>query len=157
MKQIELLGKNKHFFKAFGGTLLKNSHAKSARPTATKHPMHVIIRSSQAKGALSFQRGKKHRQVDQLVRRVCKKHGVRLYEYANVGNHLHLLIKLHKGFLFGEGVYPKLTSSLAMLIVGYGRGKSPSSINGPLESSMDGSELTGLRTMSFLIKWKRWA
>jgi len=32
--------------------------------------------------------------VDEQVADICKKHGVRLYQYANVGNHLHLLIKI---------------------------------------------------------------
>jgi len=32
--------------------------------------------------------------VDQQVEEICRKHGVRLYKYANVGNHLHLLIKI---------------------------------------------------------------
>jgi REP element-mobilizing transposase RayT len=29
-----------------------------------------------------------------MVGNMCRKHGVRLYKYANVGNHLHLLVKL---------------------------------------------------------------
>jgi REP element-mobilizing transposase RayT len=37
---------------------------------------------------------KTFRSVNQTVDRVCKKHGVRLYKYANVGNHLHMLIKV---------------------------------------------------------------
>ena len=32
--------------------------------------------------------------MDNNVDRICKKHGVTLYKYANVGNHLHLLIKI---------------------------------------------------------------
>jgi len=32
--------------------------------------------------------------VDDLVERICKKHGVKIYRYANVGNHLHLVIKI---------------------------------------------------------------
>ena len=32
--------------------------------------------------------------VNMLVRSIAEKHGVKIYEYANVGSHLHLLIKL---------------------------------------------------------------
>lgn len=31
--------------------------------------------------------------VDEQVRQSCRRHGVKLYQYANVGNHLHLVIR----------------------------------------------------------------
>jgi REP element-mobilizing transposase RayT len=35
----------------------------------------------------------RHRaRVERLVREIARKHGVRLYRFANVGNHLHLLL-----------------------------------------------------------------
>jgi len=37
---------------------------------------------------------KTFKSVNQSVDRACKRHGVRVYKYANVGNHLHLLIKI---------------------------------------------------------------
>jgi hypothetical protein len=33
------------------------------------------------------------RRVDKLVHETARKHGIRLYRYANVGNHLHLLVR----------------------------------------------------------------
>lgn len=32
--------------------------------------------------------------VNSIVGQVAKKHGVRIYSYANVGNHLHILIRV---------------------------------------------------------------
>lgn len=32
--------------------------------------------------------------VNETVRRTAAKHGVKIYQFANVGNHLHLLIKI---------------------------------------------------------------
>ena len=37
---------------------------------------------------------RKHRHhVDEFVKRIAERHGVNVYRYANVGNHLHLLVK----------------------------------------------------------------
>ncbi len=34
--------------------------------------------------------------VDQIVYRTAKKHGMKVYTYANVGNHLHLVMKVSR-------------------------------------------------------------
>jgi putative transposase len=75
---------------SFGGDLLKNSHAKSKRPLESKFPLHVVLRSQTSQMRLP----KHYRRVNELVRKVCDKYGIRIYKYANVGNHLHLVIKL---------------------------------------------------------------
>lgn len=124
MNQLEFIHTNKTFFKSFGGALLKKSHAKEKRPVSTKFPMHVVVRSSRAKGEKSFRYGRNHHKVNTLVRRICRKHGVRLYEYANVGNHLHLLIRLRKNFLWTPFIR-ELTGSLVMAVAGFGGRAQP--------------------------------
>lgn len=124
MKQIEFIPKSKSFYKAFGGSFLKKSHAKTKRPVSEKMPIHLVIRSSQARGALSFRQGKNHRKIDRLVHQICRKRGVKLYEYANVGNHLHLLLKLHRHFLWTPFIR-ELTGKIVMEIVGYGKRDTP--------------------------------
>jgi REP element-mobilizing transposase RayT len=74
----------------FGGSLLKNSHAKSKRPLSSKFPLHVVLRTHRSQ----FRLPKNYLRVNETIRKMCRKHGVRLYSYANVGNHLHLLVKL---------------------------------------------------------------
>lgn len=66
---------------------------KSARPFSPHLPLHLVLRSSRAKGALSFRDGRHHEQVDQQIRRSARRHQVKLHKHANVGNHLHLLIE----------------------------------------------------------------
>lgn len=74
----------------FGGSLLKKSHAKSKRPLDSKLPLHLVLRSN-----LSSMRGiKSFGLVNECVRAVAKKYGVRIYKYANVGNHLHLIVRI---------------------------------------------------------------
>ena len=38
--------------------------------------------------------------VEKTIRTQAKKYGIKIYEFANVGNHLHLLIKLSNRFTF---------------------------------------------------------
>lgn len=78
----------------FGGSLLKKSNAKTARPLSTKHAMHVVLRSSRATGEWSLRSAKNHKIVERTLISLAKKYGIRIHEFANVGNHLHLLIKL---------------------------------------------------------------
>jgi REP element-mobilizing transposase RayT len=76
--------------KFFGGAHLKNSHAKTARAIACKKPMHLVMRSSLAKGARSFLR--RDRELRVLFEKQAKLFGVRIYRFANAGNHLHLIV-----------------------------------------------------------------
>ena len=64
---------------------------KSARPLATKRPVHVVLKSSRAKGNWSLRR--KERQVEDCVFKTAKRFNIRIRLYQNVGNHLHLAIQ----------------------------------------------------------------
>jgi REP element-mobilizing transposase RayT len=74
----------------FGGSLLKNSNAKIKRPLDSKLPIHLVLRAN--KGGMRLP--KTHLRVNRTVETTCKKHGVKVYRFANVGNHLHMIIKI---------------------------------------------------------------
>ncbi len=78
----------------FGGSLLKNSNAKTARPLSSKLPIHLVLRSGLKGSVFSMHHPRSFEKVNQCVRVTARKHGIKIYEYANVGNHMHLLIKL---------------------------------------------------------------
>ncbi|MEO5668053.1 MAG: transposase [Bdellovibrionota bacterium] len=79
---------------AFGGSLLKSSHAKSSRPLSSKHALHIVLRSEWAQGARTML---KHEQVIRnTLLKLGRKHGVKVYRVANAGNHLHLLVRFTK-------------------------------------------------------------
>lgn len=61
-----------------------------ARPLNAKRPLHLVLKSSAAKGKLSFLTHKVA--VDRIVNTAAKKFGVRIHERANVGNHLHFVL-----------------------------------------------------------------
>ena len=77
--------------KDFGGALLKGN-PRECRPISAKRPIHLVMRSSLAKGELSFLRPKRAKIIETLVRRLARERGVRIYRYANSGNHLHLVL-----------------------------------------------------------------
>lgn len=66
---------------------------KIARPLATKKPLHLVMRSSKARGELSFLHRRNKADLYLLLLATAKRFGIKIYRYENVGNHLHLLIQ----------------------------------------------------------------
>jgi REP element-mobilizing transposase RayT len=82
--------------------------------------MHMVLRSTKAKGAWSFKSPKNERRIRELVKKFATKNVVRVLSMANVGNHLHFQIKLsnrhtYKPFIRG------LTAAIAMAVSGASR------------------------------------
>lgn len=121
MKQLQLTGQFssqdlKKIKSGYGGELLKKAAArKRGRPLATKAPMHLVLRSSLAKRHWSFQNPRNARKVSELVRRFSKKYGVRVLHGANVGNHLHLMIRLSNRHSYAPFIRA-LTGAIAMQV-----------------------------------------
>lgn len=93
-KQIYLSSKFKMNLN-FGGSLLKNSHAKIVRPISTKESMHVVLKSSRANGSLSMLNHKHSKFVSRTIHFQAKKFLIHIHNFANVGNHIHILIKVN--------------------------------------------------------------
>src|SRR6476646_4501556 len=66
---------------------------KEARPIATKRAMHITLRSERAKGEWSLLEKKNARFIRELLSQASRKWKVKVYETANVGNHIHLLLR----------------------------------------------------------------
>ncbi len=104
-----------------GGELWKGRR-KKPRPIAAKRSMHIVLRSSHAVGAWSFLSPRHAPFVRALVPLLAKRFGVVVYESANVGNHIHLLVRPRsrdslKHFLMS------LAGRIAMRVTGARRGK----------------------------------
>src|SRR5215213_6577840 len=84
------------FFKApsleHGGDL-RRGRRKIARPFDPKRPLHVVLHSEQARGKWSFLHQEHKLKIERFIYSLSDKWGVKIYEYANVGNHLHLLVQ----------------------------------------------------------------
>jgi hypothetical protein len=118
MKQLKLLRSEN---KAYGGELLKTRKGRTGpRPLDTKNTMHLVLRSSKAKGDWSF---RKHaNKIDQIVARFSTKYGIRIISAANVGNHMHLQMKLANRFTYKPFIRA-ITGSIAMAVTGTSRWK----------------------------------
>lgn len=75
-----------------GGSVRKNKR-KVARPFDAKKAVHLVMRSGLAKGANSLSAFENKSYVQALLRKMSAKYGVQIHSFANVGNHLHLLVQ----------------------------------------------------------------
>ena len=73
------------------GGSVRRRRRKLERPVSTRRPMHVCLHSKRARGAWSLLRHE--RAVQEALRACARRAGVRVYEFANVGSHLHLLMR----------------------------------------------------------------
>ena len=66
---------------------------KSSRPFSPKAPMHIVLKSARAKGVWSMKHRKNQSRITSMVYVYAYRFRVHVYRFANVGNHLHLLVK----------------------------------------------------------------
>lgn len=105
--------------KAYGGSLLTKHRARlRGRPLDTRHSMHFVLRSSQARGEWSFWRHKKAIRI--IIEKFAAKNGVRLKSMANVGNHLHLHLQLSSRQTYRPFIRA-ISSAIMMQVTGISR------------------------------------
>jgi REP element-mobilizing transposase RayT len=75
--------------KHFGGAYLKGN-PKEKRPLSLKKPSHLVVRSQLARGSRSFLRH--DQRIIEIINKQARNLGVKVYRFANGGNHLHLII-----------------------------------------------------------------
>lgn len=110
--------------KEFGGSAkLNGAHAREARPISVKRPMHLVMRSSRATGEKSFLRAKRARKIEALVHRLGKEKGVKVYRFANSGNHLHFIV-LPKSRDAFKAYIKAISGIIARLTLGAERGSA---------------------------------
>jgi len=119
-KQLTLL---KKLPLAYGGEL-RNTRAGRAhgRPLDTKNSMHLVLRSSKAKGRWSFLHPKNKNRIKDILNRFALKWGVDIYSVANVGNHLHIHMKLYNRHTYRPFIRA-VTAAIAMAVTGASRWK----------------------------------
>lgn len=76
------------------GGVPSKGHRKLERPLSTKKWIHLVLKSDKAKGKLSFLLPKNKKIIKTILNQKAKQFGVTLADGANVGNHLHLKIKI---------------------------------------------------------------
>lgn len=105
-----------------GGTKTKG-HRKLERPLSTKKWIHLVLKSEKAKQNMSFLMPKNKIYIESIVQKKAKKFGVVIADFANVGNHLHLKIKISSRENF-QKFLKAITALIARFVTGAKRGKS---------------------------------
>ncbi len=114
-KQLQLLPKPKT---DHGGSLPHPQKRK--RPLARNLSMHMVLRSSKARGSWSFL---KHQEaIENVLNKFAKKYQIQILNHANVGNHIHLHLKTSTRVKY-RAFIRAITSSIRSLVTGYSRWK----------------------------------
>jgi REP element-mobilizing transposase RayT len=130
---------------SYGGILLKTrAGRRRGRPLSTKETMHLVLRSSKAKGDWSFRRSRNAAQINRIIDKFSFRYGVRVISMANVGNHLHLQIKLSNRFSYRPFIRA-VTGAIAMAITGRNRWSLEGNSRQPRASTL-GRSLAPSRT-----------
>lgn len=115
--------KQRDFFKkvsrSYGGDFLtKARNRQHGRPISTRHSMHFVMRSTQAKGEWSFKRHESA--IREIIEKFARKNGIRLKSMANVGNHVHLHLQLTNRHTY-RAFIRAITSAIMMAVTGSSR------------------------------------
>jgi len=104
-----------------GGSLGRGKR-KTARPIHPQWPLHVVLRSSRATGPWSLLRPELDGAIRHDLGSLARRFGVRVYQFANVGNHLHLLVRpgSRAGF---QRMLRALSGMIARRVTGARRGR----------------------------------
>ncbi|MDR3607162.1 MAG: transposase [Oligoflexia bacterium] len=105
------------------GGAIRQGKRKLARPLDPKRPLHLVLRSEKAHGRLSLLYDQNWREIERLTAKLSRRYGVRVYQFANSGNHLHLLMrgKTRKGL---QDFFRVLSGKVAQLVTGAKKGQA---------------------------------
>jgi REP element-mobilizing transposase RayT len=120
-KESYLPGLNSKTLKMSHGGDLARGKRKTARAIDPKKALHVVLRSSIARGELSMLKRRNAHHINELLEKLAKRWGVRVYRYANVGNHIHLLIKVHSKAIW-QRFLREFAGGIAIIVTGAKKG-----------------------------------
>lgn len=97
-------------------------HRKLERPLSTRKWIHLVLKSDKARGKLSFLTPTNKILIQRILKEKAKKFGVSLADQANVGNHLHLKVRITSRESF-QKFLKSITTLIARKITGARKGK----------------------------------
>lgn len=129
MKQINLFDyfdkteTRKRYGRTQHGGVRSKGHRKLERPLSAKKWIHLILKSDKAEGPFSFLLPKNKQIIRQIIRSKSKKFGITIGDGANVGNHIHLRIRIQNRESF-QKFLKSVTCLIPRKITGARKGKS---------------------------------
>ena len=127
----------------YGGELRKTRKGRaSARPLSYRQTMHLVLRATKAKGEWSFRKPKHQKNIRRIVEKFAVMYDVHLLSMANVGNHLHLHLKLESRVAY-RAFIRATAGAIAMTVTGVSRwNKKQGSIGSVRAKTQAGSAKT---------------
>ena len=100
----------------------RTGQRKTSRPLEPSLPLYLALRSSRARGKWSLQRPTTEARINEILRELAQRHGVKVFEYANGGDQIHLVLRARSrpGFQAFLRAFAGLT---ARLVTGAKKGK----------------------------------
>jgi REP element-mobilizing transposase RayT len=99
---------------------VRRGRRKLERPVSNRRPMHLTLHSRRARGDWSML---KHRRcVREALEACARRAGVRIYDFANVGSHLHLLVRVRRRQAF-QSFLRSFSGIVARIVTGARRGR----------------------------------
>lgn len=113
----------KRYGRSIHGGVKSKGRRKLERPLAANKPVHLVLKSQKAKGSWSFLTPKNQQIVRSTLQQKAKKFGVRIADFANGGNHLHIKLRFssREGF---QNFLRATTCLLARQITGAKKGQA---------------------------------
>jgi hypothetical protein len=124
MKQQSLFDKKlkKKYSRTIHGGTNSKGHRKEERPFSSKKWAHLVLKSEKAKGKLSFLAAKNQVWIRQHIDEMARRFGVKIGDYANVGNHLHIKTRASSRLQF-QKFLKATTGRIAAHVTGAKKGK----------------------------------
>lgn len=95
---------------------------KIARPLDSRRPIHLVLKSSHARGRLNFLTTKNRPLVEKIVREWARYFHVKIHGFENVGSHLHIIASFPKRECFGNFLRT-VTALIAREVTGSRKGR----------------------------------
>lgn len=80
--------------KAFGGPLLRKAKHRTSRPITSKSPMHLVLKSSKAKGSWSFLHVHHQKKLRLMILQYGRKYRIKIRELSFANEVIHMLIAI---------------------------------------------------------------
>jgi REP element-mobilizing transposase RayT len=113
---------HKRYARRTHGGVPKKPARKLERPLSRKDFIHLVLKSEKTKGSLSFLKRENDIVIRDILREKAHKFGEVIADFANVGNHLHIKIKVQSRDSFQQFLNA-VTCLIARKIIGARRGK----------------------------------
>jgi REP element-mobilizing transposase RayT len=93
---------------------------KVERPVSTRRPIHITLHSRRARGAWSLRRNEQA--VRDALHACAARSGIKVYDFANVGTHVHLLVRARRREAF-QAFLRSFAGIVARAVTGARRGR----------------------------------